>query len=264
MKQIDKEVVLYGGLVKIKYFDQYHQYFVNGEKALGVTAITGLIDKSRPLMYWATKLAYDYLAEIHIKGKKIELEDIEIACKLHMQKKKEAADFGTQVHEWAEKYIKAKVKERRDIEMPKDPRVLNGVIAFLKWVESHKIKFLESERIVYSKKHKYIGTMDCVFTMGTEKHKVRHIGEFKTSSGIYEEMIFQITAYEEAYREETGENCGDKYILRFDKKTAEFEPYRIPTENHKKDISAFLGLLAAKKRLIELEQYHKNPIFAIK
>jgi hypothetical protein len=258
MKTPDKEVVLYNGQVKVKYFDQYHRYFVNGYKAIGVTTITGLIDKSRPLMYWATRLACDHLTEIHIKGRKIEIEDIEIACKLHTKRKKEAADLGTQVHEWAEKYIKAKVKERPDIPMPKNERVLNGVLAFLKWVNEHRVKFLESERIIYSRKNKFIGTMDCVFTMGDEKHKIIHVGDFKTSSGIYDEMIFQVTAYEDAYREETGAECGDKYILRFDKETAEFEPYRILAEDHKKDIAAFLGLMAAKKRLVELELLRKN------
>lgn len=257
MKTPDKIIELYNGSVKIEYFDRYHQYFVNGKKSLGVTTITGLIDKSGALIYWAVGLTKDYLIETLNNGG-ITLEHIEIASKLHAQRKKEAADLGTQVHKWAEDYIGAKVSKRKDIEMPKDERVLNGVLAFLKWVDENKVKFLESEKVVYSKKHDYIGTLDCIFTMGSEKHKIKHIGDFKTSKGIYDEMIFQITAYEEAYREETGEDFGDKYILRFDKETAEFEPTIISSDDHKEDIKAFLGLLKAKKRLLVLEERRKD------
>lgn len=256
MKTPDKVISLYKNTVKIEYFDRYHQYFVNGRKSLGVTTVTGTIDKSRVLIYWAVNLAKDYLVDALNNGG-ITLDSIEIACKLHAQRKKEAADLGTQVHKWAEDYIGAKVSKRKDIEMPKDERVLNGVLAFLKWVDEHKVKFLESERVIYSKKHKYIGTMDCVFTMGEEKHKIKHVGDFKTSKGVYDEMIFQVTAYEEAYKEETGEKFGDKYILRFDKETAEFEPHVIPSEDHKDDIKAFVGLLDAKKRLMVLEERKK-------
>ncbi len=258
MRTPDKTIELYNGSVKIEYYDRYHQYFVNGKKSIGVTTITGLIDKSRALIYWAIGLAKNHLIEIHNGGETITIEHIEAASKLHTQYKKEAADLGTQVHEWAEEYIGAKISKRKDIEMPKDPRVLNGVIAFLKWVDEHKVKFLESERVIYSKKNKYIGTMDCVFTMGEEKHKIIHVGDFKTSKAVYDEMIFQVTAYEEAYVEETKAKCGDKYILRFDKETAEFEPHVIPAEDHKKDIAAFLGLMVAKKRLTELELLRKN------
>lgn len=258
MKTPDKVIALYNGSIKIEYYDRYHQYFVNGKKSIGVTTITGLIDKSRVLIYWAVGLTKNRLIEVFNSGEAITIEHIEDASKLHAQRKKEAADLGTMVHKWAEDYIGAKIAKRKDLEMPEDPRVLNGVIAFLKWVDEHKVKFLESERVIYSKKHKFIGTMDCVFTMGEEKHKIIHVGDFKTSKGVYDEMIFQVTAYEEAYVEEIGAKCGDKYILRFDKETAEFDPHIIPAEDHKKDIAAFLGLMVAKKRLVELEFAKKN------
>ena len=255
-KTPDKVISLYNGSIKIEYFDRYHQYFVNGRKSIGVTTVTGVIDKSRVLIYWAINLSKNYLLEVAQKGQ-ITAEHIETASKLHAQRKEEAAALGTQVHKWAEDYIGAKISKRIDIALPTDERVLNGVLAFLKWVKEHKVKFLESERVIYSKKHKYIGTMDCVFTMGEEKHKIKHVGDFKTSKGVYDEMIFQVTAYEEAYKEETKAKFGDKFILRFDKETAEFEPHVIPKEDHKDDLAAFVGLLTAKKRLMILEERKK-------
>lgn len=257
-KAPDKIVKLYGGKVKIEYYDQFHRYIVNHKKAIGVTTATGLIDKSRVLIWWATKLAEAHLKDLLKINRVLNEADIEYACKLHMQRKTEAADLGTQVHAWAEEYINALVTERGEIALPEDDRVLNGVLAFLKWVKAHKVEFVASEQVVYSLKHEYVGTLDCIFTMGKEDHKVLHIGDFKTSSGIYDEMIFQVTAYEEAEKEESGKEYGDKYILRFDKKTGEFDAHRISAKDHDQDFNAFVGLLTAKKRLIEMEEKSKK------
>lgn len=105
MKTPDKIIELYGGSIKVEYYDRWHQYFVNGKKSIGVTTITGLIDKSRALIYWAVGLTKNHLIEIHNGGTTITIEHIEEASKLHAQRKKEAADLGTEVHLWCEKYI---------------------------------------------------------------------------------------------------------------------------------------------------------------
>ena len=257
-RKADKVLKLYGGSVKVEYYDQYHRYFVNRKRKMGVTTVTGVIDKSRQLIWWATGVMKDHLKELIDSQREISIADVEYAQRLHMQKKKDAADLGTLVHAWAESYINALVADRKDIPLPDDERVLNGVLAFLKWVKDQKVEFVASEQVVYSLKHEYVGTLDCIFTMGKEDHKVLHIGDFKTSSGVYDEMIFQVTAYEEAEKEESGKEYGDKYILRFDKKTGEFDAHRISAKDHAKDFEAFVGLLIAKKRLLELEEGKKK------
>lgn len=269
-KKADKVIRLYGGKVRVEYFDQYHRYFVNKKRKIGVTTVTGVIDKSRALIWWATGLMKEHLKEVLEGGEKISIADIEYAARLHMQRKTESADLGTLVHDWAERYIKASPEDRQKIDLPEDDRVLNGVLAFLKWVKDHGVEFVASERVVYSKKHDYIGTLDCLFTMKKEKHGIVHVGDFKTSKGVYDEMIFQVTAYEEALREEMATGCdmvettldgklefGDKYILRFDKETGEFEAHQISAKDHEKDIKAFVGLMYAKMRLMELEEARK-------
>lgn len=270
-KKADKVIRLYGGKVRVEYFDQYHRYFVNKKRKIGVTTVTGVIDKSRVLIWWATNLMKEHLKEVLDGGEKISIADVEYAARLHMQRKTESADLGTKVHDWAERYIKASPEDRSKIELPDDERVLNGVLAFLKWVKDHGVEFVASERVVYSKQHDYIGTLDCLFTMKKEKHGIVHVGDFKTSKGVYDEMIFQVTAYEEALREEMATGCdmvecsmpegeaifGDKYILRFDKETGEFEAHQISAKDHEKDIKAFIGLMYAKQRLMELEEARK-------
>lgn len=255
IKQPTQTAELYNGKIIIDFYESSHKYEIRGTKKrlLSVTAATGIIDKSRPLIIWATRLAEDYLCEYLKNGKEITEETIGEACKLHQVKKQEAATIGSSVHEWAEQYIKSSVKGRKELEMPKDEKVLNGVIAFLKWVEEHKIKFLDSEKLVYSKKHDYVGLMDCKFTMGSEKHKIVHCGDFKTSKALYNEYRYQVAAYQEADAEESGEVYGTKWLMRFDKETGEFEAKEYG--EHDKDFKVFLACLAIKKREKELTTY---------
>lgn len=241
----EEKVKLYGGKVEVVFNRERHTYLVNGEKAISVTACTGLLAKPA-LVFWSANLARDFLLE-HLKnGNTITEEMIVEAAKQHTQKAKKEATSGTLVHEWASRYIKGEKPE-----MPEDERVIRGVTAFLDWVKESKVKFLATEQWIYSMKHDYVGTMDCKFTMGPEKHKVIHCGDFKTSSGFYNEMRYQVAAYQEADAEESGCEYGNKWIIRFDKNDGTFEAKEFG--DHEKDFGAFLGLLAAKRRELELK-----------
>jgi len=244
-----KTTKLYKGKITIDFWENRHLYKIRetGRVPISVTAATGTIDKSRPLIYWATGLARDYLIALIGKKKPITEQDVFDAVGLHAVRKKAAATIGSAVHDWAEQHIKGKKPE-----MPTDEKVANGVIAFLKWVNEHKIKFLCSEKMVYSKKYQYVGLMDCSFTMGTEKHKIVHCGDFKTSKGIYPEMRFQVAAYQAADAEESDQLYGTKWIIRFDKETGDFEAREFI--DHIEDFKGFLGCLATKKRLKELQK----------
>ena len=251
--QPTKTTLLYNGKIKIDFYEKSHRYIVNDlERPVSVTACTGVIDKSRPLIYWATGLMEEFLK--NIKGE-ITHDHIDEAKKQHTIRKEEAATIGSQVHDWAEKYILYKLKRAKELpEMPKEESVRLGVMAFLKWVDEHKIKFLDTEKLVYSKKHKYVGLMDCKFTMGgSEKHKIIHCGDFKTSKAVYNEMRYQVSAYQAADAEESGEVYGSKWILRFDKETGEFEAHEYG--DHNKDFKVFLACLTIKQREKELSKF---------
>lgn len=257
----------YNGSVRIKFWPGSHRYQLEGRKdyLIGVTTATGMMDKSRPLVLWATRLARDYLLELHKIGPAISALEIEVACNLHAVKKEEAATSGSMVHAWAESYIKGE-----NPVVPEDEKVRNGVIAFLNWVRDNDVKFLASEKRVYSKKHEYVGTMDCIFTMGRENHKIIHAGDFKTSSGIYLEMAFQVSGYQQAETEEHGTVYGSKWILRFQKEdkfekdtvdddgkivkgklvcaAGTFEAKEFSPEEHVEHFKGFLGCLELKKQ----------------
>ena len=241
---------LYGGKVEIAFYEKSHMYKLDGERLISVTACTGIIDKSGPLMYWAVNLARDYLLENLENG--ITEDHIIEASKQHRIKKEKAATIGSIVHQFAEDYINKKNPEipEKIKGMKKDDmeKVRNGIIAFLKWVTDHKIKFVASEKLVYSKKHNFVGLMDVVYK---EKGKLV-AGDFKTSkSGHYHEYKFQLSAYRGADEEESGVKYDRSVILHFDKETGDFEV--IECVDHAKDYKTFLSCLAIKKRLKELK-----------
>ncbi len=245
MKTPNKTIALYKGKVIIDFYEGRHQYFANGEKVkLSVTGVTGIIDKSGPLVYWAVNLAKEHLLNNLDSG--ITEEVIVEACKQHQLKKQEAADIGHMAHDWA--YNHAIGTEQP---MPEDPRVLNGVIAFLKWEDENKIKTLGAEQIVYSKKHGYVGIFDRLATI----RRKRVLIDYKTSKGVYPEYRLQLAAYRNAWEEETGEKIDQNLILHFDKDTGDFRV--IECDEYEKDLKAFLACLEAKKRMSELEEWKK-------
>jgi hypothetical protein len=247
-----KTAELYNGEIIIDFFETKHQYKKRGEKKCitSVTAATGMINK--PLLIpWAVKLTKVYLIEKLENSEAVTVADVEEAAKQHRIKKDTAAEKGTQVHNWAEQYINFKLgKEKKKPEMPKDESVLNGVLAFLDWEKEHKVKFLASEKLVYSKKHDYVGLMDAEAIIDGK----RCVVDFKTSSGIYNEMRYQVAAYQAADEEESGKKYdGNRWIVRFSKETAEFDARELAEQ--KKDLKAFLGCLEIKKREKELSKF---------
>jgi hypothetical protein len=133
--------------------------------------------------------------------------------------------------------------------------VANGAIAFLKWVDENKIKFISSEQIIYSKKYNYVGIMDCKFTMGKEKHKIVHAGDFKTSKAIYPEYRYQVAGYQGADEEESGEVYGTKWIIRFGKEDGEFEAKEFG--EHEQDYKTFLACQTVALRKKELDVWER-------
>lgn len=203
-----QESTLYKGKVKIKFFPDSHIYMVDGKRKTGVTTYIGALDKSRPLVIWATELSRDYLLPKLSKG--ITEDDIYAGCVLHEERKKEAADIGTQVHDWVEKYIK-----NEDPEMPEMKEAQIAVNAFLDWVAENKVKFLSSERVVYSKKHDFIGKMDIEAKVNGKLCLI----DIKSSNGLYNTYGMQTAAYLKADEEESGREYKGRWLIRLAKET---------------------------------------------
>ncbi len=203
-----QESSLYGGKVKIKFYPDSHRYYVDGKPQTGVTTYIGIVDKSRALVIWATELYRDYLLA-QLKGGITEAHVFE-GCGLHEERKQAAADIGTEVHNWVEGFIKG---EHPD--MPETREAQIGVNAFLEWVEANKVKFLSSERIVYSKKHGYIGKMDIEAKVNGKLCLI----DIKTSNGLYNTYGLQTAAYVRADEEESGRKYHGRWLIRLAKET---------------------------------------------
>jgi hypothetical protein len=133
-----------------------------------------------------------------------------------------AAEIGSAIHKWIEQYI----KDERP-EMPDDPKVLEGVNSFLEWKEKENIVFEWSERVVYSKKHKYVGTAD----IGIRKDGLLYLADIKTGNNLYEEVKIQTAAYLMALKEETKQDYAGRYAIRISKETEEEYIKRMEDKN---------------------------------
>lgn len=250
---------LYGGDVEIEFRENpYHTYKLisTGQKLLSVTSITGIIDFPKEIaMRWAIGLAKDrlaeYLAEREDVVDKQELEAvISEALALYCSKRDEAASNGSLVHAWAESYARSKIENAPMPSIGEDlpDQVIAGINGFLDFVNSRNVKFLEVERLVYSKEYDYCGLFDALVEIDGKKYVV----DWKTSKAIYPGMLAQVAAYRHAFQEETSEMVGT-LIVRFDKETGEFE-YKDISESYESDFAMFTGLVVTKKRIKEIEK----------
>jgi len=73
--------------------------------------------------------------------------------------------------------------------------------------------------MIYSKKHNYAGKFDFL----AEIDGKIWIGDIKTSTGIWDEYLFQTAAYRQAYVEETKTKVAGEIIVRIGKDGDEVE-----------------------------------------
>ena len=231
------ELKLYKGKIPIKFYPAIHAYYVDGKRKTGVTTFLGIIDKSRPLIYWAVGLFKDFLFENLPNG--ITEEQIEEGSKLHAQFKEQAATIGDMAHSWIEKYIAHKLKLTKEKpEIPDDPKVLNAINGFLSWEKEHKVKFISSERVVYSKKYDYVGKMDIEAEIDGQLCLV----DIKTSNGLYNSVALQTAAYLKADEEESGKSYTGRWAIRLAKETE--EEFIAKMEKKGKDTTGYVAFEA--------------------
>lgn len=230
---------------ELEFDEGKHAYKWAGKFVPGVTSILQCISKPA-LVPWAAGCASDHwLAEI--KSGKTDYAVIHKAAKgAHRKKSGAAADIGHNVHDYAECFFK-----KRELPALATDQAKRGVEAFHKWFDAHKVVVKASERRVFSKKFYYAGTCDFV----AEIDGVLGVGDIKTSSGIYPEMRFQTAAYQHALEEEKGLKFPVRWIVRFDKKSGNFEAKEF--RNFDLDFSGFVAALDLHRCLQAIDQEEK-------
>lgn len=120
-------------------------------------------------------------------------------------------------------------------------RRLKGMCeSFSTWYHENKFVPEVQEFKVISKIHKYAGTLDAIGTLNGGSELV--LLDWKSSSGIYPEMGYQLAAYMGAYEEQQGIKLTKGWIVQVDKKP----PYKLHTrlwEDLDSKFECFLALL---------------------
>ena len=244
------EKALYNWEVSIKFYPKSHQYKLGKETILSVSTICWVVDKSWPLVNWATNLAKDYLLGLPAEARTD--EEVVRACLKHKEQKEESADIGTQAHARAENYIKTWA-----VSLPDDQRVANAVNGFLSWITENEVKFEKSELLVYSKEDNYVGITDAIGSVNGKRYLI----DFKTSNKIrLLEYWMQTSAYKKAYEEETGDKLDWILIVKFAKEEVDkdWNPIASFEVQEVVDIDYFFNAFKSAKVLKEaVKKYDK-------
>lgn len=236
---------LYNGEVELFFQEDKHLYTIGGFQVDGTTTALGIINKPA-LMYWAVNMALEYIGNNLKPGQaldEVQLKNLLADAKVaHKKKSTDAANIGTMIHEWIEQWITGK--------NPKTPINIMMKLAtdkFLEWVKENKVEFVDSERIVYSRKWGYAGTLDFIATINGKFV----LGDFKTSTGIYDEYWLQVAAYEQAYREEFPDKQIDGAVIVRCGKDGSLEIKE--SDAYKDNVMAFNAALVLYRRLKKMK-----------
>ena len=177
---------LYGGEVVIEFLPKSHRYHLikdgkeleKKKRLTGVTSFTGQLDKSTPLMIWATRLYTKTVKELMGEPREDSMfskDDVESMLQsgelAYTEAKEKAAGIGDYVHEFAEQYSIDKNEERaydRTIEKLGEPTeemkvaIDHGCTGFINWLKETKATIVSAEQIVYSRKLGFVGRYDAI------------------------------------------------------------------------------------------------------
>lgn len=100
--------------------------------------------------------------------------------------------------------------------------------AFLTWrklMQASGSKVIETEVEVWSDVYGYAGTMDAVLetVSPVSGHRVLTAIDWKTSNSMRNEYAMQVAAYAKAYEERTGQKVLKAQVVRFSRRSENFE-----------------------------------------
>lgn len=284
--KITESYWFYDNTIELRYDPKDHVYLLVTPDGLevqdGVTNTAHILDKSNILIPWGCKMMaqkLDATIAPFVVGHGSDAQiDISKACfdtllrqakSAHKDKLEDAGEVGHKAHDWIEKHIESCIAHKDDdvcyaVDVPKeDPRVTNCTIASLTWMTRHNVRWLGTERKVYSKTYKYAGTMDgLAFVDACDDPKCcrqpfkDHLAiiDWKTSNYLYVEYLLQTAAYKNAYQEETGESIEDIFIIRLGKEDGEFEAWHVEEELAARAWDAFLKALWLNRSMGEVNR----------
>jgi hypothetical protein len=279
----------YGGEVTLKFDKVKHEYYRLDEDGNMILLMSGsqvghIVDKSQALVPWACKMMAQKLFATIPKtttksGKEaviMEYADFEKAVmaakSAHKERLEDAGNVGHATHDWIEKYIQSLIDEKEQLtlqllsQFPFDERAVNGCRAMLDWAQRHNVRFLETEKKVFSRSLDVSGTLDGKALTDScgdlkccgEAFKDRlSLIDWKTSNHLYLEYIMQVGFYWLAENEEHGTQFDDAWIIRLGKEDGEFDPWHLDQDAISWGQKAFRSALDLTRDLAALEEHEK-------
>jgi len=187
-----------------------------GTRVPGTTTVIGqtLGWNKEALMYWAWKQGTE--------GKN------------YKDTSRKACDAGTIAHYLVEMALRNQVPDTANIYPDASPddidKATTSYLNFVEWEGMMKFKPLEMEPHMVSERYQYGLTPDCIAMVNDQLA----IFDWKTSKGVYPDMLLQLAAYEHGWNEchPRKKITGGAYLLRISPNNASFHFH------HWKDLSA--------------------------
>lgn len=191
---------LYDGKVTLRFDESRHTYYIDKQKAGGVTSVFNYAVAKPGLTYWAVDQAIEVLQKRLKPGivyDEIDLDEILREAKAaHRRRLDNSASMGTRIHNWAESFMKGE-----NPPLPHNEVLKDAVVRIKDFYDNNNIKPVLVERPLVSLEYKIAGTPDLV----CEFNGKLTILDWKTGSGIYSSNPRQLGAYAKFYHEEFGQ-----------------------------------------------------------
>jgi len=231
--------------VELDFNEKKHYYTVEGEYAPSVTTILDSIAKPALIPWAANEGAKFFMSHAH---EDMKAEDMAKGIRgAYRTSSGQALNIGMEVHKWCEEAILWKLG-KGEAPLPLErTESKNAINAFREWTKANDVEWLTVEEKVYHRGHKFAGTVDATAIVNDEYCVI----DFKTSGAIYSAYHLQCAAYAKAIEDMRGKEVDKAYVLRFDKKTGEFEAGS--SVEIMDNFIAFLGFLEGYSRLRTLE-----------
>jgi hypothetical protein len=131
-----------------------------------------------------------------------------------------ASKIGTEFHKCVEEYLNTgKFTVDAALSSNTHGRIVGMMESFIDWAINVEGVIDETELKVISTMHTYSGTLDAVGTFAGKPL----LYDWKTSSRVYPEMALQLSAYAEAYKEQTGRVIKEGMIVHVSKDKPDFK-----------------------------------------
>ena len=257
--------ILYGGTIKLDFERKTHTYKVTDLSRLttrDVPSVTQILDviggsKMWGLKQWAANAATDYIRGALRPG--VSYDELQIEQIIEQARgnfhtvSRRAKTVGQLAHEWIEAHLRASLYATPPLVPPVNEQTRKAIQAASAWIAKH-FKPVTMEHRLYSREHDYAGTLDVVGEVDGQLAVV----DWKTSKAVYDEMRLQAAAYAHAWAEMHDIRVPDRWVIRLDKETGEFEPMRFPRETFRRDLQGFLAAKAVHLTL-EAMKTPKSP-----